>query len=344
MSGAPPKPEPQPPGTPGAAGKKRAHSGSSSNSNSSKRARKTRAALTKIIKSPNLAPDRPVPQIVTDAKRALEWLYAEAKLTAAVEGRWRTLTGRQQVLSFGKLLGAVHSLDVLKRNGYPMGPVSAPEHNPNLQPPKRQAVAIDCEMVGVRNAEDGTKKDYLIQVCAVDFLTGEPLLVKVVVLPAHFKVDDWRTTYSGMSQEVFDFFKMNGEAVEGIEGVQKALYEFIDEDTILVGHALHNDLKHLGIVHHNVCDTAIFTQEVVSEHLDKEDRKQGARCGRTWKLSTLCRQLLERPVQVGNHICLEDAYAAREVLLWCLEQKNETCLNHWAKERKEEGGFRLLYG
>jgi RNA exonuclease 1 len=43
-----------------------------------------------------------------------------------------------------------------------------------------------------------------------------------------------------------------------LASVRKALDEIINADTILVGHALDNDLKTMRIIHHKCVDTAIL--------------------------------------------------------------------------------------
>lgn len=60
--------------------------------------------------------------------------------------------------------------------------------------------------------------------------------------------------------------RFSGVKVEDIEGakldlrdVREALGKLINEESILVGHGLENDLKALRLVHLNVIDTAIVS-------------------------------------------------------------------------------------
>jgi RNA exonuclease 1 len=48
------------------------------------------------------------------------------------------------------------------------------------------------------------------------------------------------------------------QATLSLSSVRKSLDAFINRDTIVIGHALHNDLNTLRIVHHQCIDTAIL--------------------------------------------------------------------------------------
>lgn len=51
-------------------------------------------------------------------------------------------------------------------------------------------------------------------------------------------------------------------------------------------------------------------------------------------MRTLASDFLDRDIQTGNgHDCLEDTFAAREVILWCLQNTKE--LGKWAYCRRE---------
>lgn len=58
---------------------------------------------------------------------------------------------------------------------------------------------------------------------------------------------------------------------------------------------------------------------------------------RNWGLKTLCRELLGISVQdhvESGHNSVEDAFAARKLVLWCLENTSE--LNAWGARKKTE--------
>ena len=47
-------------------------------------------------------------------------------------------------------------------------------------------------------------------------------------------------------------------AILPLASIRKTLDSFINADTILIGHALDNDLKTLRIIHHKCVDTALL--------------------------------------------------------------------------------------
>lgn len=62
---------------------------------------------------------------------------------------------------------------------------------------------------------------------------------------------DLNTRFSGIRSEEYA-----ARAVLSLESVQRALARLIGADTILIGHALDNDLRALRLVHRRVVDTA----------------------------------------------------------------------------------------
>ncbi|GAN03350.1 rexo1 protein [Mucor ambiguus] len=107
---------------------------------------------------------------------------------------------------------------------------------------KQRLVALDCEM-GYTTA--GME---LIRLTAVD--EDMKVLVDELVLPYNMIVD-LNSHYSGITT-------LKGVKFD-LDGLRKELFKHIDQDTIIVGHGLENDLNALRIVHTNVIDTvALF--------------------------------------------------------------------------------------
>ncbi|KAL4952894.1 ribonuclease H-like domain-containing protein [Aspergillus filifer] len=200
-----------------------------------------------------------------------------------------------------------------------MTPTPPPVPNSN----GRAAIVLDCEMVGVLEntlGGYGCEQSEVVRVVAVDFLTGEVLL-DTYVSPLG-RVISWRTKYSGVNASILAEKKREGRVLSGgWQSAREAICRFIDADTILIGHGLNNDLNVLGMVHSRVVDSAILTRLVVDGH-----------CQRHWKLRTLAREFLGLSIQTGDgkdgHDCVEDTFAAREVVLWCL--LNSDKLQAWA--------------
>ncbi|GAD96996.1 RNA exonuclease, putative [Paecilomyces variotii No. 5] len=195
-----------------------------------------------------------------------------------------------------------------KFNHYAPAP---PSSTPRLKP-ARPAVVLDCEMVEV---DYNTSE--VVRLCAVDFLSGS-VLIDTYVMPTG-KITDYRTRYSGVTPSMLSKMKIVGWAAARAE-----LYKFIDDSTILIGQSLNNDLDVLRVVHFNIIDTAIVTQMAV-----------GPECTRRWGLKALCNAFLDREIQnrKTGHECLEDVFATREVLWWCMRFPEKLAV--WADAERE---------
>ncbi|XRM42605.1 hypothetical protein ABZX51_005814 [Aspergillus tubingensis] len=211
-------------------------------------------------------------------------------------------------------------LDLFKRT------LGGHNHHPKGKPGNRtarDAVVIDCEMV---QAEKGRR--VIAYLAAVDFLTGE-ILVDSYVDPQR-KIFNWCTRYSGITFRAMKKAKANGDALRGWMGARRALWDYIDSDTVLIGHDIKNDLNCLGMIHSKIVDSTILTAEAVFR-----PRWETQRFRRTWSLKTLSRVFLDRSIQDGSkgHSALQDAVATKDIVIFCLEQPEY--LKKWAEFAKE---------
>lgn len=181
------------------------------------------------------------------------------------------------------------------------------------------AIAIDCEMVEVRNG-----RQTLAFLSAINFLTGE-VLISRYVLPDE-DVIDWRHEFSGLTQSIMTSAVASGAAFGSWREARDKLLEFVDNSTVLVGHSLNYDLEVLGICHSKVVDSAILTAETVYPSIISTKPLP-----RMWGLKTIAKDLLKLTIQNSNcgHDALEDAFAARDVLIWCIKNPEE--LKVWAE-------------
>jgi hypothetical protein len=69
----------------------------------------------------------------------------------------------------------------------------------------------------------------------------------------HDYIRDFNTRFSGITASDY-----TSKAHQSLASIRKSLDAIIDTQTILIGHALENDLKTLRIVHHRCIDTAIL--------------------------------------------------------------------------------------
>ncbi|KAJ5974053.1 hypothetical protein N7481_011263 [Penicillium waksmanii] len=186
-------------------------------------------------------------------------------------------------------------------------------------------------MVGVGNGRQA-----LAFLSAVDFLTGKILISRYVV-PSE-KVVDWRSKVSGITEDTITSAIHSGAAFQSWREARDKLWEFMDNSTILVGQSLNYDLEVLGICHAKIVDTAILTAETVFPSIIPTKPLP-----RMWSLKSLAKDFLSLDIQNSNcgHSALEDAYAARDIAIWCIRNPEE--LKLWAervRRRDEESKLR----
>ncbi|XP_070707927.1 RNA exonuclease 4 [Pempheris klunzingeri] len=148
-----------------------------------------------------------------------------------------------------------------------------------------RAVAIDCEMVGV--GADG-EDSILARVSLVNQF-GKCIYDKYVK-PTE-KVTDYRTAVSGIRPEDIK----NGE---NVWTVQREVAEIL-KGRIVVGHAIHNDLKILLLDH---------PKKKIRDTQKYKPFRKIAKSGRP-ALRVLCREILNVKVQQGEHSSVQDAQA-----------------------------------
>ncbi|KAJ5519386.1 Exonuclease RNase T/DNA polymerase III [Penicillium expansum] len=190
--------------------------------------------------------------------------------------------------------------------------------------PKRRAIVLDCEMVQV---EAGRRE--LAFLSAIDFLTGE-VLIDNYVQPKS-RVVNWDSRFSGVTPGAMNKAVKKGTALFGWEGARSKLWEFMDSETVLIGHSLNNDLDVLGIIHWNIVDSSIITSEAVFYSVHA-----GEPLNRTWSLKTLTNELVNYDIQAGRqgHSALEDAHATRDIVIWCLRYPEH--LKVWADNARDQ--------
>jgi len=155
-------------------------------------------------------------------------------------------------------------------------------------------VALDCEMIystgGMRVA----------RVSVVDS-SGKEIYDELVRMDDGVEVIDFNTRFSGITEEAY------AEAVLDLASTREALDAFINSDTIIIGHALENDLKTLRMIHHRCVDTAIMFPH---------------RAGPPYRnsLRNLVKEHLGKVIQAGGgttgHSSVEDSIATLDLVRW----------------------------
>lgn len=171
----------------------------------------------------------------------------------------------------------------------------------------------------------GSGASEVILLCATDFVTGA-VLINQLVCPRD-KITQMRTPIHGITKSRLDQATSLGQALAGWEGARSELWKYIDDNTILVGHALQHDLSALRMIHPRVVDSSILSGNAIGYrriHLG---------------LKTLCSELLSVEIRAGKggiHDGLEDVLATREVVLFCTRARHKEAFQNWAEARKRE--------
>lgn len=159
-----------------------------------------------------------------------------------------------------------------------------------------RTVAMDCEMVGV--GTDG-EESIVARVSMVNQF-GKCIYDKYV-RPTE-RVTDYRTEVSGIRPG-------NIKNGEDFKVVQKEVSEIL-KGRILVGHAVHNDLKILFLDH---------PKKATRDTQKYKPFRREVKSGRP-SLKLLCEKILNVKVQTGEHSSVQDAQAAMR--LYTMEKKN----------------------
>lgn len=159
-----------------------------------------------------------------------------------------------------------------------------------------QYMALDCEMVGVG------RNGYKSSVARVTLVGWNGEVIFDEFIKQEQEVIDYRTFVSGITEENLN------DAELTIEDCRSSVLKII-EGNVLIGHALKNDMKALGITHpwFDTRDTAKYEPFMQIRFDD----------GVLWprKLKDLVQQKLNREIQVAGkpHSAYEDALAAMDL-------------------------------
>ncbi|KAI0515561.1 hypothetical protein KFK09_008226 [Dendrobium nobile] len=229
------------------------------------------------------------------AKEGYGTAGGKAAAAPACNPNWASLQeklkGRKPLVSSASLDNGTRVTSALgKRKERPDNVPEAPLSTPSILAPTSEdfslteALAMDCEMVGVSFQGN---KSALGRVSLVN--TWGNVVYDEFVRPIEYVVD-FRTKISGIRPR-------NLMKAKEFSTVQKKVAEAI-KGRILVGHALHNDLKVL-LLSHPRKDTR-----------DTAEYQPFLREGRKRALRDLAAEILGAKIQQKEHCSIEDARAA----------------------------------
>jgi RNA exonuclease 1 len=166
-----------------------------------------------------------------------------------------------------------------------------------------QAIAIDCEMCETKDPLSGAKNHKaLCRVSVVNAENPDEVLLDTLVKPV-WPVTDYRSRINGIKKKHLDSVEFT------MRHAQAFMMALCSEETVIVGHALHNDLSALNMEHHCSADSSFL--------FHAKDSKTA-----TVSLKDLVSTILQKTMP-ETHDSVNDARKALE------------CVLHWTKNGGE---------
>jgi hypothetical protein len=200
--------------------------------------------------------------------------------------------------------------------------VATPKRDLNIR--KRKAVALDCEW-----GKAGDRRSELLSICVVDFLTGRTLIDSLVA-PSQ-SISEWRSHIHGIIAEAMEDTTGGRNYLRGWEEARTKLFNYVDDETILVGHSIRDDLRLLRIFHKTIVDSQVLAADAVFKNVKK-------RPGYKWPIDKICEGFLgisiHRSATLGDQAYsnLENVLASREIVLHCIRRPGD--LEEWGKQAR----------
>lgn len=114
------------------------------------------------------------------------------------------------------------------------------------------AIAIDCEMCETKDPVTGaTDPKALCRVSIVSAINPDEVLLDTLVKPA-WPVVDYRSRINGIKKEHLDNVQFT------LRHAQAFMLALCSNETVIIGHAIHNDLVALKMEHHTNVDSAFL--------------------------------------------------------------------------------------
>lgn len=189
---------------------------------------------------------------------------------------------------------------------------SAPARDPAK--PRLGIVAMACSKVKL---DDG--REEIVKLAAIDVLTCRILMSHLVCTNADAPVAHWNSSTTGFtSYRDMEYARKAGyKILKGWPAARTALFRFVDENTIIVGHNLRSDLDALRIVHGRAVDIVKIVEKAAKGPLSKSQVS----------LDSWCRDVADVAIlptdPVYGRDCVLNAFAAREIGLWAIKNRDK---------------------
>lgn len=252
-------------------------------------------------------------------------IYPDGKISAAGKGWSRIELSKQQavIAEFDQMCHLQQDMqgehipvpNAFKDTYTAQYPSSDFKGSPKRDPAKPgvPVVALWCSKVVLANGHED-----LVKVSAVDLAKGRILINHFVCADPTANVNNWCSkitrlaNWSDMERARLHEFKVFG----GWAAVRSALWEFVDEDSIIVGHNLRSDFNALRMIHGRAVDIVLIAEQAAEGPLSKAQLSLGRMC------RTYCNVNLDDDIKLGQD-CLTNALAIREMALFVVKNRKE---------------------
>lgn len=207
-------------------------------------------------------------------------------------------------------------------------PVTEFESAPNRNPakPGLGIIAMACSKIVLSNG-----LHEIVKIAAIDVLTCRVLMSHLVCSDPNVQVADWHKSVTGLSS--YDDMEAARQAgykvMKGWKAARSALFKFVDEETIIVGHNLRSELDALRVIHGRAVDIVKVVEKAAQGPLSKAQVSLDSWCRDVANVATL-----KRDDKLFGRDCIMGAFAVREIGLWVL--KNRENFEKVAKQKSKD--------
>jgi hypothetical protein len=187
----------------------------------------------------------------------------------------------------------------------------SPARNPAK--PALRVVALACSKIKLANeCED------IVKIAAIDVLSCRILLDHMVCTNPKASVKDWRKASTGLTSfhDMEAARQADYKVLKGWQAARAALWKFIDNETIIVGHNLRHDLDALRMLHGRAVDIAKAVEKAAGGELSKQQLR----------LESICRDYpeinLPSPDPDFGQDVLQSAFGIRQMTMWMIKDKD----------------------
>lgn len=175
-------------------------------------------------------------------------------------------------------------------------------------------IALACSKVVLNN---GCHE--IVKIAAVDVLSCRVLMSHLVCTDPNAQVSNWCSSTTGLKsfKDMEDARQAGYKVLNGWAAARSALFKFIDQDTVIIGHNLRSDLDALRIIHGRAIDIVKVIEKAAQGPLSKVQVSLDSWCRDVTNIAKL------HTNPVFGHDCVMNAFAAREIGLWAIKNREQ---------------------